>query len=154
MKRTLRILLIVCPALWGAEGLNAQTPSPPAVMYTYDNAGNRVLRSVLTVGGSGKLEDTTATEEAPPLPDELVAGSITAYPNPTGGLLYVAVSATLLEDGPGQYWLYDLSGRIMHEGNVTQTVVTLNLSNDAQGIYILRVMAGGKKEEWQVVRTP
>jgi len=157
MKRLLQILLMISPALWGMEGAMAQgepEPAPPAVMYTYDPAGNRVQRSVLIVG-FGKREDTTATEEAPPLPDELSDGhSIKAYPNPTNGLLHVAVSAGLLEEGPGRYWFYDLSGRTLREGSITESMVTLNLSSEAQGVYVLRVMAGGRKEEWRVVRTP
>lgn len=132
----------------------AQEPAPPAVMYTYDAAGNRVMRGVLIIP-EGKWEDTTATEEPPPLPEEAADGnSIKAYPNPTNGLLHVAVSGSLLEDGPGRYWLYDLQGRMLREGGISQSMVTLNLGNEAQGIYILKVMAGGRKEEWQVVRTP
>lgn len=157
MKNFLLMLLVLfSSALSGPGEAMAQNPgpAPPAVMYTYDGAGNRVQRSILIVP-EGKMEDTTATDELPPLPEELADGnSIKAYPNPTNGMLYVAVSAGLLEEGPGRYWFYDLSGRILREGSIAQSMVTLNLGNEAQGIYILKVMAGGRKEEWQVVRTP
>lgn len=125
-----------------------QVQLPPAVFYEYDAAGNRTLRRILL--SNDRRADTTIVEEQPPI--ELPAGAITAYPNPTGGLLHVAVSPTLLEEGSAQYWLFDLSGRALREGNITQSIITLDLGNEAKGVYILKVVAGTKKEEWQVVR--
>jgi len=121
------------------------------IFNEYDAAGNRITRRILLVSdGSGRLADTTIVEEQPPV--DLPVGAITAYPNPTGGLLHVAVSPTLLEEGSAQYWLFDLSGRILRDGTITQSIITMDLSNEAKGVYILKVVAGTKKEEWQVVR--
>ncbi len=141
MKNLLLLLALI------AIGSMAYAQSTPLI-YLYDEGGNRVQRRLITM--NDRLADTTIVEEQPPV--DLPAGAITAYPNPTGGLLHVAVSPTLLEEGNAQYWLFDLSGRILRDGTITQSIITLDLGNEAKGVYILKVVAGTKKEEWQVVR--
>jgi len=124
-------------------------PAPYNIFNEYDAAGNRIKRRVLLVT-DGRLADSTIVEEQPSI--DLPAGAITAYPNPTGGLLHVAVSPSLLEEENARYWLFDLSGRTMREGSITQSIITMDLGNEAKGVYILKVVAGTRKEEWQVVR--
>ena len=144
MKQLALLMLMLVPM-----DAFAQTSVAPAVFYDYDAAGNRVLRRVLY--SNDRRGDTTVVEPPAPI---LTENSIVAWPNPTTGLLNVAVSASLLENGPGTYLVSDLQGRTILSGTVTSTTMALDLSGQARGNYLLTVMAGGRKEQWQIVRVP
>ncbi len=65
----------------------------------------------------------------------LVDVELIAYPNPTNGTL----SLKLLGDAkPYDVVVYDISGKVMHSGKMTQTL-QLDVSNWSNGIYFARV---------------
>lgn len=154
--------------LWIVIGLmlplfaSAQSTNPPKVIYTYDDAGNRIQRRVILLQeedegepGSGKRDDTTTTAEAPPIPEleeELLEGTITAYPNPTNGQLHVAISALLLEESDATFLLTDMMGKQIRQGSIAQSHTTLDLTGEANGNYILTVRVGQRNEVWQVIK--
>jgi len=121
----------------------AQTPQ---LIYSYDAGGNRIQRAMMVF----RLADTTATEdfEEPPLED----GDIEAYPNPTRGEVTIGVSPNLLEEATAHYMLVDLSGREVRKGPIVQSQTGLDLAGEANGNYILSVIVGERREEWQIIK--
>ena len=116
------------------------------LIYDYDDGGNRIQRRMMVF----RLADTTATEdfEEPPLED----GDILAYPNPTRGEVTIGISPNLLEEATAHYMLVDLSGREVRKGPIVQSQTGLNLTGEANGNYILSVIVGERREEWQIIK--
>lgn len=144
MKHLLYILLGLMPL-----GAFAQSSMAPAVYYEYDAAGNRKLRRVLI--STDRRGDTTVVEPPAPI---LTDNSIVAWPNPTNGAVNVAVSPQLIEAAAGRYMVTDMQGRVLMAGEVAQDHFVIDLTGQALGNYLLSVMAGGRREDWQIVKVP
>lgn len=127
------LLLLGVPIL-----LNAQTQSNCGINYTYDNAGNRIKRSVCITGGSGK----TASSEIPPdIVEELTENTaiseaeVTAqlyakendlsplivFPNPSSGLFRIDAAYS----SQAIVRVFDTSGRILWQQNYTTAPIDL-----------------------------
>ncbi|MCR4680250.1 MAG: T9SS type A sorting domain-containing protein [Bacteroidales bacterium] len=63
------------------------------------------------------------------------------YPNPTHGYLYI----TSMMDPPKQFdfFMYDYSGRLIHQTKVDSGTSSLNISSLPAGIYIIDIMDNG-----------
>lgn len=150
MKYILLIFLVSSSLLVSAQ---------PTVYYSYDDAGNRIHRDIIELSGKWGEEggDSTATEaQEEPIVDEQQLqeedGIILAYPNPTDGNLTVAISANLLEETAANYIIVDLAGKVIEQGQLVQSQTILDLTNEANGNYILTVFVGERREEWQIVK--
>lgn len=149
MKSLLLIFLLSSSLLVSAQ---------PTVYYTYDDAGNRIHRDIIELSGKqDETGDSTATEtpEVPIVDEQQLQeedGIILAYPNPTDGNLTVAISANLLEETGANYIIVDLAGKVIEQGQLVQSQTILDLTNEANGNYILTVFVGERREEWQIVK--
>jgi hypothetical protein len=77
---------------------------------------------------------------------DLSGTEITVYPNPTDGALNVKVSTSML----GQTWkLYDISGRLVVDGNIETESTTLSMEQLSRGTYWLKL---GSMQPVQVVK--
>jgi len=145
------LIITVITSVFTNESLFAQTSADgaPKVIYWYDDAGNRVKRRIIQLSDP-RLADTTAIEdfEEPPLQD----GTIIAYPNPTRGAVTIGISPNLLENANAHYILVDLSGREVRNGPIVQSQTGLDIAGEANGNYILSVIVGERREEWQIIK--
>ena len=73
--------------------------------------------------------------------------SIKAYPNPTLG----SVTITNLE-GVSEFYLLDMSGRILQTVQVSNSNERLNLSQYATGIYIIQYLEKGKIKALKIIK--
>lgn len=74
---------------------------------------------------------------------------ITVYPNPTKGELKIDIT-NLCGENQGMIMLTDIQGRIIYKNeNLNQSSI-LDLSSQASGNYLLKVMIDGKSSEWVV----
>jgi hypothetical protein len=71
--------------------------------------------------------------------DELSAAEPKLYPNPTEGML----NFTLGTHAATSYRVYDLSGRVVQQENLFAEQNSLNVSNLANGQYLLRFQGEG-----------
>jgi len=62
--------------------------------------------------------------------------SVIAYPNPVKDFLHIEVTGTM--KGKGKAALYDLSGKMLKMIELNETTGEINMSDLAQGIYLLR----------------
>jgi hypothetical protein len=65
--------------------------------------------------------------------DAIAALSIEIYPNPATGIVNVIL------EGPSNYSIYDLSGKLLRVGSFDQIENQLNIENLSNGIYFLKV---------------
>lgn len=61
------------------------------------------------------------------------------YPNPSSDIVNIQVSEALLG---GDYKIIDYTGRTVHTGTITASIVTINVSNEARGSYYLYIQNG------------
>ncbi|MDR1730418.1 MAG: T9SS type A sorting domain-containing protein [Prevotellaceae bacterium] len=136
----------------------ALSVSSQRVEYTYDNAGNRLTRTIIlpsTLRSAAVAVDEEPEEE--PLPqqkvysDHLNQTDILIYPNPTKGLLRVKISGNA-ENKPVGLQVYDASGRVLLQESNAGSSTILDLSNQPSGIYMLRLVSDREKKEWKIIK--
>ena len=138
------ILLFVSGFIMLATAAYSQT----TIHFCYDNAGNRISRSI-------ELKKSTAAEadslKIIPLSDQKDQIKIKIYPNPTKGLITVTI-AHLPENVPASLAIYNIEGKNLKYIDVYQLSNQFDISSFPDGFYILIVTAGIKKTEWKIVK--
>lgn len=114
--------------------------------YTYDSAGNLAKRSTkksilppFTKGNASTLSL---------LGDEL---KISAFPNPTEGPVKITVQ-NLGEDQSMDVFLYDMNGSLIKKLAFQSAVFDFDLSGQAAGIYLLRVVTFSGEGNIKLIR--
>ncbi len=119
--------------------LDADIPGP----HTYADDGAYPVTCNLYYGNAATCVDTE-TRVLSILDDEdLMAGALTVYPNPSDGTIHVAAEEPF---NWGSFRLYDMSGRLVFEENVPAGPIydySLHLSGLARGVYALQYVSFG-----------
>ncbi len=149
-------------------GLNAQNSTKPRVVYSYDNSGNRIQRSlVLPIIKKDPLVNLT-----PPSHDSIMVldrvsenntkstdvtsvylgkQSVSIYPNPTMGRLTVGlkdfdgVSNTSIE-------ILDPQGKVIYSTTQKQRVYSFDLTDQPAGYYYLNLVVDGVVGSYTVIK--
>ena len=105
------------------------------VNFSYDAAGNRIGRTVITM--SRAMHAVSDSLEQEKVSNTLYACKVTVYPNPTEGEVNLSVSNGR-EDAVSAVVVYDVSGNLLKtlqiQGN---TSVSIDLSDYPEGIYLI-----------------
>jgi YD repeat-containing protein len=118
------------------------------VSYGYDSAGNRVSRTIEVVRSS----QGTVEEEPPVVYSEMLSDiELKIYPNPTEGLLNIEIY-NLPEGQTANIWLYNLSGNLITSFKDVSDSVSMNISGQPAGIYLMKIMAGEYQTEWRIIK--
>lgn len=126
-KRTLLLTLLLVYAI----GMTAQNL---AYEYSYDQAGNRIRRSVVRLS----KESTNSNDEKTPLSftDYLFDGhSMKIYPNPTNGVVRFEMEQS--ECQIDQYRVFDIKGTQKMKGVCGSNSFDLDLSGQPAGVYLI-----------------
>jgi len=67
-----------------------------------------------------------------------VENNITIYPNPTNGIVNIKSVSALKNN----VIITDITGKIIHNENYTDKIISINISNSPTGIYIIRISDG------------
>lgn len=123
-----RFGLLISMLLLCGMGLMAQSLS---YEYGYDQAGNRIRRSVVGLSRGIQKGETSLsyTEE---MPD---GNQMTLFPNPTKGMIRFEMGQT--NDVLGHYRLFDLRGVLLTEGVCESNALDLDLSGQPNGVYLM-----------------
>ena len=118
------------------------------VEYTYDQAGNRKSRVVITINS----RSFSADEEETPLQQELKKCKVTIYPNPTRGLLNIDISNG--EDHSSyNVAIFSSSGQKLLEVKQTGNGnLPVDLSGYSPGIYIATFKYEGGEVEYKIIK--
>ena len=155
-----KILFILLGAVSAIIPLCAQTTQP--VYYTYDDCGNRTLRSItMPLNKSAEVKDSTSSEyssqdkkntQPEKYKDKISQKDIVIYPNPTKGLITVEVIGYDTKDGLFQVELYDLAGHKLQTGRLNYSTGEINISDFKAGMYIMRISIGSDMRQWTIVK--
>ena len=138
-----RISLLLSLLLLCGMGLMAQSLS---YEYDYDQAGNRIRRSVVTLTRGDQKGDAI-----PSFTDELPDGNrMTLYPNPTKGVIRFEIGQP---DGVlGHYRLFDLKGTLLIEGVCESNAFDLDLSGQPNGVYLIEFQNKNKVYSNKIIK--
>lgn len=140
------LFVTICIFLFTITSLMAQQS---AVVFEYDSAGNRILRTMLVK----KLSEAGSTQfpaEAHPHVGNQQNQEIKVYPNPTDGIVNIEFGLQLRQNGT--YTLSAINGLLIMQGNLTSTINMLNMKDLAKGTYILLVETDEVKEKFKIVK--
>jgi hypothetical protein len=154
MKRLLLIVLVVFITsqiqIKGQEDKGTSQPQThDEVSYTYDNAGNRITRSIIKVSGpiitpkSGEIEE----------PEEVTGErEIHVYPNPVRDELTVEILKGDNEDNY-RFFMFDISGKLIKENKQQGNgILPIEMSVYQRGTYILIIDVEDGKYEYKIIK--
>jgi len=142
------------------------------VSYQYDDAGNRIYRTISmpsftpppqdsTENVVEDLEDFFAGVQEVIEDDELKSQKvytdvlsetlITIYPNPTAGLLTVKI-ANMPQNSASNLTLFDIQGRLIAQQQQLFDENKLDISAQPTGTYIMRIAVGEETTSWTIIK--
>ena len=129
------------------------------IVYTYDESGNCTkqapassqggLKSAIT--GDADNEDVVAKPNDFDVILMTEGNSIKVYPNPTDGQFQVELNGYEDDLSKGVISLYSSQGRLVVKLSKLQQLNSMNLSNQANGTYVLKINIGGKAFTHKIV---
>jgi len=121
--------------------------------YSYDFAGNRISRKVVTLSPTlsyVKKQNSTLEPEPNPVEEKIGDRTITIYPNPTKGSLFVGISGEKLDKI--SISLYNANGNMLQNKIADSDMTPFEMGSYPTGWYIVRVIADGKVTEFKVIK--
>jgi YD repeat-containing protein len=120
------------------------------INYTYDNAGNRTGRDTIQIGGRAPLKSATMQKV---IKDETFAKhSIKIYPNPTHGLIEIELPEDPDNNSRILLIVSDIRGRVIINKPHDANRITLDLSSQPNGLYILNIKKGNLISQWKIIK--
>lgn len=124
-----------------------------AYIYSYDPSGNRISRELIILPEilkSQEVDNQSATDTTK-LEYFAFGKSVRIYPNPTSDYLNIEISNLQIENN-STVIIYDTSGRILRKMGITDNNTVLNLSDISSGLYILQLIIGEHRKEWNILK--
>ncbi|GHU71852.1 hypothetical protein FACS189413_14090 [Bacteroidia bacterium] len=120
------------------------------VGYYYDEAGNRTERAIWFT--STTTTNSLRSSQAISAMEDIVARqAIKIYPNPTDGVLAVEI-VDFSGDLQADLYLFDASGKEILRQLSASAYTTFNISNQPNGVYLLRIMIEGESVTWKIIK--
>lgn len=127
--------------------LQVKSLKAQSIGYGYDDSGNRVSKTIIV-----EPEKSTKESDKQPKFNDMVGDlEVTVYPNPTRGELVVDI-INLPDDTPSTITVYDLSGKTVYTNSHLEMINRIDLTDQAQGTYILRIKSGDKISDWKIIK--
>jgi hypothetical protein len=137
------------------------------VMFTYDQNGNRLTRSLVVeqlqsssvsfpVINQKLLRSSTEfskTKESAKGSSENETGKLKTlvYPNPTKGLIRIDIS-NMPKNSRNEIRLFDLSGNQLLIEKNSESYSEIDINSFKDGIYILRIKVNEQIFDWKVIK--
>ncbi len=118
------------------------------VTYTYDSAGNRIKKEIPLNTISEEDNDEI---EVRSYSERLAKKTVTIYPNPTQGILKVAVKGWEDTDAC-EYLIYNQSGQLLKTASAISPITEIDLSTHKNGIYIMSIVINGTESSWKIIK--
>jgi hypothetical protein len=149
--KTISIIFLITTLLFILLSI-VSSQTTPRVSFFYDQAGNRLTRTVILA--PSYIKKHTGHDEAP---DSVAVASqfgditITVFPNPTKGALAVEVMGGNVDDRV-KVVLHTSEGRQLQtiEGNAG--IIPVDMTQYASGCYVLRIYAGVNVTDFKVIK--
>jgi len=135
------------------------------ITFEYDDSGNRILRQVIEVPAAPPEGSNVANNEGPksknekdstslgnPVISKLSDGrEVNIFPNPTKGQLQIEISE-IKEGETGELLVLSMEGKVIEHRTEIQKAISVDLSQQSAGNYILKLKLGKQRKEWQIVK--
>ena len=142
---TFATIILFCVAV-PAKAAAPLSLADTSVVYTYDQAGNRITREVVY------LKSVKAVGSEPVVhQDQLGDTKITISPNPNGGKFTLKVTGIAGKINMKIY-LYSISGALIYENQNPEMSTEIDISNRPNGMYVLSLIIENKRKTWSIIR--
>jgi hypothetical protein len=152
MKKLITIALIslLLQALVLPQQTSAQTTN---FEFTYDDAGNRIQRTVLELKSAEQQDNTTAQASAEDafFNEKLGKYNLNVFPNPATSSINISISGDN-SDEDMLIELRDLQGRLLSSQVAVLGTTKMDVSNHAAGAYILHIRIGEEISVWKIIK--
>jgi len=157
MKRISLILFVIAVASISTMYAQGLQPGECGVRFTYDAAGNLVLREficnnsgVVMYRGANNKKDTTVavTSGSIATTDDLIAVS-SIMPNPTSGRFTIVLSQPL---NNYNVLLLDVNGKVLEKRRESGNTLSFDIDSKPAGIYFVRIEGNGRVFTFKVLK--
>ena len=124
--------------------------------YTYDVAGNRTARTIMSVAKAPQAPQVTKElETVTELSNVITEKDFLVYPNPTQGHFTVEIN-NMPHDMKGEAYLYDSNGRFIEKKSIhshhLHNKLNFNISHKSAGMYVLNIRLEENTFTWKIVK--
>ena len=123
--------------------------------YEYDNAGNRIVRKVITLSSIQNEDNNTVDKQeentAIYYQDNLSDMDILIYPSATSSEVKIVVQNGNNEI-KGQAQVYNSLGVKVFEKNIFGEITQLKFNELSKGIYYIVLQINGKETQWKIIK--
>lgn len=113
------------------------------ITYSYDACGNRINREIIL---SRSINTSEKTFE-----EKLSENTIIIYPNPTEGLLKIEIKGWEQSENQS-ISVYNSNGGLINNTIITSSITEIDLSECANGIYILTITYNNDISNWKIIK--
>lgn len=142
--KTLSSLIIL---LFSCAQSYSQISNSSWTCFEYDQAGNRVTRSICTLN---QLRSGFPEEEMI-YSDKINSNAVTLYPNPTIASVQVKID-DMAPDQKAEIKVYGSDGTLIYSTSGTNPLFTIDLSAQPQGFYNCNIYIGNKPSFWRIIK--
>lgn len=124
--------------------------------YTYDNAGNRYKRMYIEfvinkdLKSQESIDSVNNTPEIASIIDQFLSFEFVIHPNPTKGFIQIDISGD--KNVNMKFSLHSLQGSLIRKIHQTGSTVTIDLSDQPSGMYILVCRMDDQRKEWKIIK--
>ena len=120
--------------------------------FTYDNAGNRILRSEIII--IGKIATLVSNNVANGQLEESIDGyHFTLYPNVVENNLNIKSEEKFLENEGNEIFVYDVNGKLLISKTMENTEEQIDFSNFHSGTFLVKIRNNnGFNSEWRIIK--
>lgn len=136
--KTIAILLLF------ASAAMAQTE---AIKYTYDDAGNRIIREVIYLFTETKSDTVSGIEpENDTVKEEILGKSFSLYPNPVKKTLALNIENYQGEKATIQ--IFSTNGALILERDIKQSITHIYVEELKPAIYLMKLVVYGVNKKY------
>lgn len=120
--------------------------------FTYDNAGNRFLRSEIIIVGK-KATISSNNHENGQLEENIDGYHFTLYPNVVENNLNIKSEEKFLENEGNEIFVYDVNGKLLISKKLENTEEHIDFSNFHSGTFLVKIKNNsGFNSEWRIIK--
>lgn len=135
-----KLIFVICCLL-----VTIVVNSQQYLSYAYDDAGNRISRTIFLGSKSAAVQQQEEIKEI------IATQEIKIYPNPVESILSVSVTG-FDNTISGDYFIYNLTGGLLKREKIKSEHTILDLSSFSSGTYLLQVLINGEKAVWKIIK--
>lgn len=118
------------------------------IAFAYDEAGNRIKRELVLTQKSNAPGHSAGVNTN--FYDSIGDKSVTLSSDGSGNIL-ISISDFDVED-MGRIIVYTLSGIHVLDQNITDSAVSIDLSSNPSGVYVLSVIVNENQTTWKITK--